>query len=67
MWMIHVCPQDPTWTASQMMAWSVQLHAEAMDAQRVARNYAKAAKRALTKVQELEKAGSLTIVVTVDI
>ena len=59
MWMIHVCPQDPTWTASQMMAWSAQLHAEAMDAQRVARNYAKAAKRALTKVQELEKAGSL--------
>lgn len=50
-----------------MMAWSMQLHAEAMDAQRVARNYAKAAKRALTKVQELEKAGSLTIVVTVDI
>ena len=41
--------------ASQMMALSVQMRADAMEAQRVARNYAKAAKRSLKQMETLKK------------
>ena len=41
--------------ASQMLAMSMQMRADAMEAQRVARNYAKAAKRSLKQVETLKQ------------
>lgn len=49
------CAQDGMVDASQMMAMSMQMRADAMEAQRVARNYAKAAKRSLKQVETLKQ------------
>ena len=47
--------QDAMANAAGMMAMSMQIHAEAMEAQRVARNYAKAAKRSWQKVESMKE------------
>lgn len=44
-----------TMDPAQMMAMSMQMRSDAMEAQRVARNYAKAAKRSLKQVESLKK------------
>ena len=47
--------QEGSMDASQMLAMSMQMRADAMEAQRVARNYAKAAKRSLKQVETLKQ------------
>lgn len=51
---LFACSQAAGWVAAAVMQSTLQL--QAYEAERKAQNYAKAAKRALAKMQQIEKA-----------